>query len=621
MDNRRSIGSCYPSSWEDPDAGYHETRSWWSQLSNGVGWDEVINKVEDCNDSDEDRTKGDARGLVLVSSLPSLICSAAGESNQQGGLSDREPRLSTDGTFASGDGSPWIGVANETVRQETRRTSTSSTRSVYSNVLSFHLRDVLRLLGPGWLVAMAYVDPGNLEGDLVAGAARRGNDPAAGYRLLWVLVSATLMGFLFQRLAIKLGTVTGRDLATLCRYQFPRWIVMLLWFNTELCLIGADMQSVIGSAVGLQLLFSIPMNIGILVTLTDSLLVLLVDVWGTRRLETCFSIMISMMAVCFFINMFTSKPNFQYILSGLLRVSVPTGSLSFAVALVGSVVMPHNFFLQSAVVQSRALDRRHPRMIERVTTIYTVETFLLLVVSLLVNVAVVVAFANPKINTAEPLNLYNAHLALETAIGQHSAIIWGIGLLAAGQCSTVACTYAGQFVMEGLLGIRLPNLWSRIVVTRLTSLLPLIFLLSASRNTVETIASAVNVLQAFNLPFVLLLLLKFTSSEDVMGPQFRVLRHTQLYCFAAAICLIGANVSVVVAQLADFSLWALGFFIVVYFTALVYVWQRPIQPYAKVYRSRSKSFREPGVRCVETSSPPVCGVDTRPFLSHTARQL
>lgn len=341
----------------------------------------------------------EARGLVLVSSLPSLICSTTEEQGQVspflGGVDER--------TTSSREGYVFGPHGSQAVDSGDRKPMYSD--SVSTSVFSF--KDLLRFLGPGWLVAMAYVDPGNLEGDLVAGAVRDPLDAAAGYRLLWVLVCATLMGFLFQRLAIKLGTATGNDLATLCRHQFPRWVAVLLWFNTELCLVGADIQSVIGSAIGLKLICGVPLHIGIIVTLMDSFLVLLVDLWGTKRLEACFAFLISIMAVCFFVNMFTSKPEFQAIATGLFHVTVPTGSASLAVALIGSVVMPHNFFLQSAVVQSRALDRRQPQTIKKVTTIYTLETFFLLFVSLLVNIAVVVAFANPKIKTAAQVSANN----------------------------------------------------------------------------------------------------------------------------------------------------------------------------------------------------------------------
>lgn len=185
----------------------------------------------------------------------------------------------------------------------------------------------------------------NLEGDLTAGALRSSSDPYIGYRLLWVLLWSTLMGFGLQRLAIKLGTATGKDLATVCHMEFPRWISATIWVFTELCLIGADIQAVIGSAIGLKLILNIPISFGIAITLLDTFIVLLIDTCGTRKLEACFALLVSLLACCFFANMITSKPDVSAILYGLAIVSIPNGSLPFAVGLMGSVIMPHNMFL------------------------------------------------------------------------------------------------------------------------------------------------------------------------------------------------------------------------------------------------------------------------------------
>lgn len=273
-----------------------------------------------------------------------------------------------------------------------------------------------------------YFPISNLEGDLSAGAFRSSSDPDAGYRLLWVLLWSTLMGFGLQRLAIKLGTATGRDLATVCRMEFPYWMSILIWIFTELCLVGADIQAVIGSAIGLKLILGIPITFGILVTLFDTFIVLLIDCCGTRKLEACFAFLVSLMAGCFFANMLTSKPNPSAVLDGLMKISIPEGSLPFTIALIGSVIMPHNFFLQSAVVQSRSIDRSNKAQVNRVANVYIMETFCLLFVSLLINIAVVVAFANPRVTNPDGhvsptvlirlMNCYFSHLTSTTLI-QH----------------------------------------------------------------------------------------------------------------------------------------------------------------------------------------------------------
>ncbi|XP_053992636.1 metal transporter nramp1 homolog isoform X2 [Hylaeus volcanicus] len=368
-------------------------------------------------------------------------------------------------------------------------------RKFSKSSFSWSLKKILHFVGPGWLVAMAYIDPGNLEGDLVAGAYRDAQNPQAGFHFLWILMFSTLIGFFFQHLAVKLGIYSSKTLAELCREIFPRSFCYIFWAMLEISLLGADIQCVMGSAISLKLLFNVPFSIGILLTLFDCCLAFFLDIWGPRRLETCFALCISLMGGCFFINMFTSHPSLSHIIHGLTCFSIPKNSLPLAISLIGSVVMPHNFFLQSAVVQSRLLHHRTPELLHHVTHVYTIETFFLLSVSFLVNLAVVVAFANPGITSSQPLTLYNAHVALKSSLGQHSALIWGIGLLASGQCATIASTYASRSMIDGFLQIKFPTFWSRVLVTRLTSLIPLLILLKLNTASIETIANSVNVLQ------------------------------------------------------------------------------------------------------------------------------
>lgn len=417
----------------------------------------------------------------------------------------------------------------------------------------------------------------NLEGDLGAGALRDPDDPERGYRLLWVLVWATLIGFALQRLAIKLAAASGKHLTSVCYMAFPKWLSVTVWLITELCLIGCDSQAVIGSAIAFRLLFGIPLEIGIVITLMDAFIILLFTCIGIRKLEACFSLLIAFMGSCFLVNMFKSRPTFAYVARGLAVVQIPSGTLQFAIALIGCVIMPHNFFLQSSVVHHRTIDRTNPDEVKRVGRIFTYETFAVLVVSCIINVAVVAAFANPNIvipGDDEELTLYNAHVALTSALGWTSALVWGLGLLTAGICSTMAGTYTGQFVMEDFLGLKIKRLWLRVLITRLISIGPLLFLVLMTRESMETVPNAVNIMQALLLPFVVVLLIKFTTDERIMGVHMLTFA-TKVIGYMSGVALIAINIAFFITTLGAETVYVYVI-LAVYLLLLGFLWWRPL---------------------------------------------
>ncbi|XP_026190030.1 metal transporter Nramp2 [Cyclospora cayetanensis] len=396
---------------------------------------------------------------------------------------------------------------------------------------AFSVKRFLRFLGPGWLVAMAYLDPGNLEADMQAGAARgsfsaagspyAGEEPAQsgyGYSMLWLLLWGHAFGGVFQVLAARLGNVTNADLATLCRKEYGAIACFFLWLATEAAIIGADFQAVIGSALALQVLLGLPMWLGVCLTLVDCLSVLAFKGSGSRGLERVFGCLILVMATCFGVNVCLSRPSLLLLLRGLALPSVPASRQEAAslLSMLGCILMPHGLYLHSALVKSRKVDRHNPEKVMEANYYFGLEAALALTVSFILNACVVCTFASPRIPTPHQLELATAADALREAFGVGAFIAWALGLLAAGQNATMAGTYAGQFAMQGFLRLRCSRT-VRLMATRLITIGPLLLLLLLRHETLDRISEAINILQALLLPLTLVPLLVFSISQEVMG--------------------------------------------------------------------------------------------------------
>ncbi|KAK3011703.1 hypothetical protein RJ639_011653 [Escallonia herrerae] len=355
--------------------------------------------------------------------------------------------------------------------------------------------------GPGFLMSIAFLDPGNLEGDLQAGAI-------AGYSLLWLLMWATAMGLLIQLLSARVGVATGRHLAELCREEYPYWAGLLLWFMAELALIGADIQEVIGSAIAIKILSR--------------------GNYGVRKLEAVFAVLISAMGVSFAWMFADTQPSGKELLigqnSGLLVPKISSRTIRQAVGVVGCVIMPHNVFLHSALVQSRKIDPTKKGRVREALKYYSIESSAALLVSFMINVFVTTVFAKGfyGTNKADSIGLVNAGQYLQEKYGGGLLpilYIWGIGLLAAGQSSTITGTYAGQFIMGGFLNLRLKK-WLRALITRSCAIVPTIIvalIFNRSEASLDVLNEWLNVLQSVQIPFALIPLLTLVSKEQVMG--------------------------------------------------------------------------------------------------------
>ncbi|KAL2505944.1 Metal transporter Nramp2 [Abeliophyllum distichum] len=395
--------------------------------------------------------------------------------------------------------------------------STSSTD--FRSVPPFSFKKLWMFTGPGFLMSIAFLDPGNLEGDLQAGAI-------AGYSLLWLLMWATGMGLLIQLLSVRVGVVTGRHLSELCRDEYPDWARLLLWFMAELALIGADIQEVIGSAIAIKILSRgvIPLWAGVLITASDCFMFLLLENYGVRKLEAVFAVLISTMALSFAWMFADAKPSGKELLIGLLVPKLSSRTIRQAVGVVGCVIMPHNVFLHSALVLSRKIDPNKKGQVQEAINYYGIESSVALLVSFMINLFVTTVFAKGFYGSkqADSIGLINAGQYLQEKYGGGLfpiLYIWGIGLLAAGQSSTITGTYAGQFIMGGFLNLRLKKS-VRALITRSCAILPTIvvaLVFNKSEASLDVLNEWLNVLQSIQIPFALIPLLTLVSKEQVMG--------------------------------------------------------------------------------------------------------
>ncbi|QCE02616.1 metal transporter Nramp2-like [Vigna unguiculata] len=403
----------------------------------------------------------------------------------------------------------------------------------------FSWRKLWLFTGPGLLMSVAFLDPGNLEGDLQAGAI-------AGYSLLWLLMWSTIMGLVIQLLSARLGVATGRHLAELCREEYSNWARLVLWILAEMALIAADIQEVIGSAIAFKILSHglIPIWAGVVITATDCFFFLFLENYGVRKLEGVFAVFIGTMGLSFAWMFFDTKPSEEELMMGLLIPRLSSKTLRQAVEIVGCVITPHNVFLHSALVQSRDIDIRNKGQVQEALNYYSIESSVALLVTLLINLSVITVFARVFYGTeqANGIGLVNAGQYLEERYGGGLfpiLYIWGIGLLAAGQSSTITGTYAGQFITEGFLKLNIKK-WLRALITRSCAIVPTMIcaiVFNTSESSLDTLNEWLNVVQAIQIPFALIPLLTLVSKEEVMG-TFRIGPIVEKVAWSVAVLVI-----------------------------------------------------------------------------------
>ncbi|XP_006657596.1 metal transporter Nramp5 [Oryza brachyantha] len=397
-------------------------------------------------------------------------------------------------------------------------------------------------VGPGFMVSLAYLDPGNLETDLQAGANHR-------YELLWVILIGLIFALIIQSLAANLGVVTGRHLAEICKSEYPKFVKIFLWLLAELAVIAADIPEVIGTAFAFNILFHIPVWVGVLITGSSTLLLLGLQKYGVRKLEFLISMLVFVMAACFFGELSIVKPPAKEVMKGLFVPRLTgAGATGDAIALLGALVMPHNLFLHSALVLSRKTPAS-VRGIKDGCRFFLYESGFALFVALLINIAVVsvsgTACYSPTISQEDAgkcadLSLDTSSFLLRNVLGKSSAIVYGVALLASGQSSTITGTYAGQYIMQGFLDIRMRK-WLRNLMTRTIAIAPslIVSIIGGSKGAGRLIIIASMIL-SFELPFALIPLLKFSSSSSKMGPHKNSI-YIIVFSWVLGLLIIGIN--------------------------------------------------------------------------------
>ena len=369
----------------------------------------------------------------------------------------------------------------------------------------------LAFSGPGYLVSVGYMDPGNWSTDLSGGAQ-------FGYRLLWVILASNLMAQLLQTLCARLGLVTGRDLAQACRDYYKKPVAIALWLLCEVAIIACDLAEVIGSAVALNLLFGLPLVWGVLITSADVLALLALTRFGFRKLEAVVLILVGTIAACFALNIFLAHPDWSGVGHGLFTPVLPNREALFiSLGILGATVMPHNLYLHSAIVQTRAHDHT-PNGLRQAIRHNTLDTIIALSAAFFVNAAILVLAAAVFHQGHKGVEeLQEAHTLLKPMLGGAAATAFAVALLASGQSSTITGTLAGQIVMEGFLKIRIAP-WLRRLITRCLAIIPAVLMISytGGTHTIDMLNLS-QVVLSMQLSFATFPLLMFTSDPKRMG--------------------------------------------------------------------------------------------------------
>jgi len=395
-------------------------------------------------------------------------------------------------------------------------------------------RRMFAFAGPAYLVSVGYMDPGNWATDLEGGAR-------FGYTLIWVLILSNLMAILLQTLSARLGIVSGRDLAQACRETYPRGVTISLWVLCEIAVAACDLAEVLGAAIALNLLFHIPLLIGVLLTAADTLLLLWFQGLGIRYVEAFILALITVMAACFCIEIVMARPVVAQMLSGVMpRINGQT--LYVAIGMLGATVMPHNLYLHSALVQTRQIGHTEAGM-RRACRYNLIDSVVALNAALLVNLAILIlsaaVFFRRGIVVTE---IQQAHLLLVPLLGSAMAgILFAVALLCSGQSSTLTGTLAGQVVMEGFLNIRMRP-WLRRLITRTMAIIPaaIVVYISGDKGTYQLLILS-QVILSMQLPFAVIPLIHFTSDRRRMG-AFANKLWVRWLSWAAALLILGLNV-------------------------------------------------------------------------------
>ena len=452
--------------------------------------------------------------------------------------------------------------------------------SVETNVKGGLWRRLFAFLGPAYLVSVGYMDPGNWATDLAGGSR-------FGYTLLWVLLMSNLIALLLQSLSARLGVVAQRDLAQASRELYHPAANIFNYILAEIAIAACDLAEVVGMAIGLQLLFDIPLTWGMAISVLDAFLLLFLMQLGIRKLEAFILGLVLIIGGAFAVQMFLAKPALAEVATGFIPSIPNTEALFIAIGIIGATVMPHNLYLHSALVQTRKINRNREGL-KRAIKYNIIDSAIALNLALFVNAAILILAAAVfyKHGYNGVSEIQDAHRLLEPLLGKsYAPVLFAIALIAAGQSSTVTGTLAGQIVMEGYLRLRIAP-WLRRIITRLLAVIPAILVITImGESATGDMLVLSQVILSMQLGFAIIPLLHFVSDKKRMG-EFAIGFWAKLGGWASAAIIVALNVNLVIQQVGNWLeaagpyAWLIPFIVLpaLLFAAgmLVYITLRPL---------------------------------------------
>lgn len=407
------------------------------------------------------------------------------------------------------------------------------------------LRKIFAFFGPAYLVSVGYMDPGNWATDIAGGSQ-------FGYRLLWVLLMSNIMAILLQSLSARLGIVRMRDLAQASKESYPPFINITLYILAEVAIAACDLAEVLGMAIGLQLLFKIPLLWGVCLTLLDTFLLLFLINRGMRLMEAFIIALVGIIGAAFLMEMIFAKPVIGELAAGLIPSLPNNSALYIAIGIIGATVMPHNLYLHSSLVQTRRFGKSVSKIKEAIK-FNIIDSVIALNLAFLVNAAILILAATTfyKSGMFEVSEIKDAHRFLQPLLGTVWApVLFAIALIASGQSSTLTGTLAGQIVMEGYLNLRIRP-WIRRMLTRLLAIIPAVITISIlGEESVGKLLILSQVILSLQLGFAVIPLIHFVSDKEKMG-QFVIGRVTKTFAWIIAGVIVSLNVKLVISELGD----------------------------------------------------------------------
>lgn len=421
---------------------------------------------------------------------------------------------------------------DESLKRETARNANDSATVVEANRVlqgkstKNRLARILPFLGPAFIACIAYVDPGNFATNIAAGAQ-------FGYLLLWVIFASNLMAMLVQSLSAKLGIATGQNLAEICRQEFPRPVVLGMWVLMEIMVVATDVAEFLGAAVGMNLLFHIPLFPAALITAVATFVILSLERRGFRHLEAVITVFVGVIAFCYLIEIFLVKPDWQQVVyHSIVPMFDGPESVLLAAGILGATVMPHVIFLHSALTQGRIVTRE-PRQMKRLYRFELVDVVAAMGTAGLVNAAMLIMAAATfyHVGLSHIASLEEAYRTLTPLLGEAASVVFAVSLLASGLSSSTVGTMAGQVIMQGFLHRKI-SVWLR----RLLTIIPTLIIIALGLDPTRTLIIS-QVVLSFALPFAIIPLVLFTRRRDLMGVLTNHRITTVAACIVAAIII------------------------------------------------------------------------------------